>query len=40
MPIALVLVFNLFIANSGSYSADSAKADPRLSNLSEAGPIY
>ena len=39
MPIALVLMFILFIANSGSHSADSARTNPRLPNLSGAGCI-
>ena len=30
MPIAFILVFVRFIADSGSHSADSAKTDSRL----------
>jgi hypothetical protein len=30
VPIAFILVFVRFIADSGSHSADSAKTDPRL----------
>ena len=40
MPIALVLMVILLIANSGSHCFDSAKTNPRLPTPSGAGPMY